>query len=139
MHLCENLYITYTVKFALCQYFPINVTELQFESCAHRKCYALSSALNLFKSYHTAYLECINTVLKIMLALQCEKSLLRKAILKYTWLLTMRRIGVIMYDQFVLTGFAWYLLSAEVALMFAQHANVFSLVYIATLWYCQCR
>lgn len=71
-----------------------------------------------------------------MLALQGEKSLLRKVILKYTWLLTMRRIGVIMYDQFVLTGFALYLLSAEVALMFAQHANVFGSVYIATLWYC---
>lgn len=74
-----------------------------------------------------------------MLAFQVEKNPRRIAILKYTWLLIMRRIGVIMYDKFVLTGHTVYIYSAEVALMFAQDANVFGSVYLATLWYCQGR
>lgn len=46
-----------------------------------------------------------------MLALNAEENNVRTAALKYTWLLIMRRIGVIMYDKFVLTGFPLYLMS----------------------------
>lgn len=83
--------------------------ELQHESHALREFYSSCLALNLVKGYQTTYRECIHSVLKIMLAFQVEKNPRRIAILKYTWLLIMRRIGVIMYDKFVLTGHTVYI------------------------------
>lgn len=120
-------------------HYPADVMELQYKSHSLREFYSLCLALNLVKGYQTTYRQCIHSVLKIMLALQVENHPRRIAILKYTWVLIMRRIGVILYDKFVLTGNALYLLSAEVALMFAQNANVFGSVYLATLWYCRGR
>lgn len=124
---------------ALCLHFPDYIMELQYESHALTEFHSLCLALNLVKGYQTTYRECIHSVLKIMLAFQVEKNPRRIAILKYTWLLIMRRIGIIMYEKFVLTGNEVYLYSAEVALMFAQDANVFGSVYLATLWYCHGR
>lgn len=137
VYFCKNSYFTFTLSL----YFPINITELEFESYALRKFCSLCLALNLVKGYQTTYRECIHSVLNIMhlLALQDEENNVRTTALKYTWLLIMRRIGVIMYDKYVLTGFPMYLMSAEVALMFAQHANVFSSIYLASLWYSQGR
>lgn len=130
---CENN----SICFIVCLSIPFAVLEVQYESCALRTFYSLCSALDLVKGYQTTYRGCITSILKIMHVLQIEEDQMRVAILKYIWLLIMQRIGVIMYDKFVLTGFDRYLLSAEVALMFAQHSDVFGLVYLATLWYCQ--
>uniref|UniRef100_A0A8W8I376 Mab-21-like HhH/H2TH-like domain-containing protein n=2 Tax=Magallana gigas TaxID=29159 RepID=A0A8W8I376_MAGGI len=130
---CENA-LMYCI---ICIQVPSEKNELQNESRKVRTFYSLCLALRVVNGHQTTYRECINSVLKIMVALQGEEDQLRIAILKYLWLLIMRRIGVIMYDKFVLTGFESYLLSAEVALMFAQHANNFGSIYLATLWYCE--
>lgn len=91
----------------------------------------------MVRGYQTTYRECVHSILKIIHALQLEDDKLRIPIFKYIGLQLMRRIGIIMYDKFVLTGFKSYLLSSEVALMFAQHANVLGSIDLATLWYCQ--
>nr|XP_034326962.1 uncharacterized protein LOC109620908 isoform X2 [Crassostrea gigas] len=130
---CENALLYYIIGF----YIPFDKEGLHNESYMLRTFYSLCSILGVVNGHRTSYRECMHSVIKIMLALQGEKNQLRIAILKYIWLLIMRRVGVIMYDKFVLTGFESYLLSAEVALMFAQHSNVFGSIYLATLWYCE--
>uniref|UniRef100_A0A8W8I381 Uncharacterized protein n=1 Tax=Magallana gigas TaxID=29159 RepID=A0A8W8I381_MAGGI len=135
VHRCENALIYYIVDL----YIPLEIIGLQNGSHMLRTFYSLCFALRVVNGHRTTYRECMNSVLKIMVAIQDEENQLRIAILKYIWLLVMRRVGVIMYDKFVLTGFQSYLLSAEVALMFAQHANIFGSIYLATLWYCEKR
>lgn len=121
------------------EHILIEMIGLQNESHLQRTFYSLCLSLRVVNGYQTSYRECMHSVLKVMVALQGEEDQLRIAILKYIWLLIMRRVGVIMYDKFVLTGFESYLLSAEVALMFAQHPNIFGSIYLATLWYCEER
>lgn len=133
MFLCENSLYSFTV----CIYIHRDKLILQSESHELRIFYSLCSALNVVRGYQTTYRECVHSILKIIYALQLEDDKLRVSILKYIGLLLMRRIGIIMYDKFVLTGFKSYLLSSEVALMFAQHANVLGSIDLATLWYCQ--
>lgn len=104
-----------------------------------RTFHSLCSALTVVNGHHTTYHECIHSILRIMSVFQFEKNHRRIAISKYMWLLVMRRIGIILYDTFVLTGCESCLFSAEVALLFAQDTNVFDLIYLATLWHCQER
>lgn len=101
--------------------------------------HSLCSALTVVNGHQTPYHECIHSVLRIMNALQFEKDHMRITILKYIWLSVMKRIGIILYDTYVLTGYESCLFSAEVALIFAQHTNVFGVIYLATLWHCQGR
>lgn len=100
----------------------------------HSLCSALTGIVN---GYHTMYHECIPWVLRIMNASQFGKNHMRIAVLKYIWLSVMKRIGIILYDTYVLTGYESCLFSAEVVLMFAQRTNVFGLFNLATLWYCK--
>lgn len=131
----ENALIYYIA----CIHTPLEIMGLQTESHMVRTFYSLCLILRVVNGHQTTYCNCMNIVIKIMVALQDEENQLRIAILKYLWLLIMRRVGVIMYNSFVLTGLESYLLSAEVALMFAQHANIFGSIYLATLWYCEKR
>lgn len=133
--LYENAYICFTVSLVI----PINAIILRNESHELRTFDSLCLALTVVNGHHATYHECIRSILRIMNALQFEKNHRRIAILKYIWLLVMRRIGIILYDTFVLTGCKSCLLSAEVALLFAQHTDVFGLIYLATLWHCQGR
>lgn len=135
MLLYENAYICFTVSLVI----PINAIILRNESHELRTFDSLCLALTVVNGHHTTYHECIRSILRIMNALQFEKNHRRIAILKYIWLLVLRRMGIILYDTFILTGCKSCLLSAEVALLFAQHTNVFGLIYLATLWHCQGR
>lgn len=72
----------------------------------------------------------------ILNLLQVEKDQLKIAFLKYLFLSLIRRIGIILHDKFILTGFKYYLLSAETAFMLLTNAAVFAGAYLATLWYC---
>lgn len=121
--------------FIVWPYITVEKVALLNESNELRTFYSLCSALYVVNGYLTTYRECKHSVLKIMHALQHEKNQLKITILKHIGLLVMRRIGTIMYGKFALTGHHSYLLSAEVALMFAQHSNVFGSIYLATLWY----
>lgn len=121
--------------FIVWPYITVEKVALLNESNELRTFYSLCSALYVVNGYLTTYRECKHSVLKIMHALQHEKNQLKITILKHIGLLVMRRIGTIMYGKFALTGHHSYLLSAEVAVMFAQHSNVFGSIYLATLWY----
>ncbi|XP_052702548.1 uncharacterized protein LOC128179091 [Crassostrea angulata] len=132
---CENALINYLISL----HVPLEMMRLNNEPRKLRTFYSLCLALIVVNGHQTTYRECMNSVLKIMVALQSEENQLRIAILKYIWLLVMRRVGVLLYDKFVLTGFESYLLSAEVAFMFGQHADIFGSLYLATLWYCEKR
>lgn len=61
---------------------------------------------------------------------------LKGAFLKHLFLSLMKRIGIIMYDKFILTRLNVYLLSAEAALMLVTYAGVYEGAYLATLWFC---
>nr|XP_034326957.1 uncharacterized protein LOC117689513 [Crassostrea gigas] len=102
---CENALIYFIVGIQT----PSEIMELENESHMLRTLYSLCLALQVVNGHQTSYRECMNSVLKIMVALHGEENQLRIAILKYLWLLVMRRVGVIMYDKFVLTGFQSYL------------------------------
>nr|XP_034325530.1 uncharacterized protein LOC109617696 [Crassostrea gigas] len=132
---CENTLIHHIIR----AHVSFEDMRLKKESHTLRTFYSLCSALRVVNGHQTSYRECMNCVLKIMLAIQGEENQLRVVILKYIWLSIMRRVGVLMYDKFVMTGFRSYLLSAEVALVFAQHADIFGSIYLATLWYCEGR
>lgn len=93
----------------------------------------------MVKGYRTTYSECIDSIIMIMNLLQTEQDQLKIDLLKHLFLLLIRRIGIILYDKFILTGYKDYLLSAETAFMLFTHAGVYSYAYLATLWYCQGR
>lgn len=99
--------------------------------------HALPLAMGTAKGYQTTYRQCIHSILIILNLLQAEKDQLKIAFLKYLFLSLIRRIGVILYDKFILTGFRYYLLSAEAAFMLFMNASPFAGVYLATLWYCR--
>lgn len=69
--------------------------------------------------------------------LQTEQDQLKIDLLKHVFLLLIKRIGIILYDKFIFTGYKDYLLSAETAFMLFTHDGVYSCAYLATLWYCQ--
>lgn len=92
--LYENAYICFTVSLVI----PINAIILRSESHEVRTFDSLCLALTVVNGHHTTYHECIHSILRIMNALQFEKNHRRIAILKYIWLLVMRRIGIILYD-----------------------------------------
>lgn len=98
---------------------------------------ALSVSMSTAKAYQTTYRQCIHSILKILNFLETEKDQLKIAFLEYLFLSFMRRIGIILYDKFILTGFKKYLLSAEAAFMLFMNAAAFAGVYLATLWYCR--
>lgn len=99
--------------------------------------YALSLSMGTAKGYQTTYRECIHSILKILNLLQAEKDQLKIAFLEYLFLSLIRRIGIILYDKFILTRFKYYLLSAETAFMLFMNAVFAGGVYLATLWYCR--
>lgn len=98
---------------------------------------ALSVSMSTAKAYQTTYHQCIHSILLILNFLETEKDQLKIAFLEYLFLSFMRRIGTILYDKFILTGFKKYLLSAEAAFMLFMNAAAFAGVYLATLWYCR--
>lgn len=80
----------------------------------------------MVKGYRTTYSECIDSIIMIMNLLQTEQDQLKIDLLKHLFLLLIRRIGIILYDKFILTGYKDYLLSAETAFMLFTHAGVYS-------------
>lgn len=99
--------------------------------------HALSLAMCTAKGYQTTYRRCIHSILMILNFLQAEKDQMKIAFLEYLFLSLIRRIGIILYDKFILTGFKYYLLSAEAAFMLFMNASAFAGAYLATLWYCR--
>lgn len=97
----------------------------------------LYSALMIMTGYEYEYYECIDCILMIFHLLQLEKDELKTVFLRHVFLLLMRRIGVILYDNFLVTGRKYYLLSAEVAFVLVQKVGASGAVYLATLWFCQ--
>lgn len=97
----------------------------------------LYSALMIMTGYEYEYYECIDCILMIFYLLQLEKDELKTVFLMHVFLLLIRRIGVILYDNFLVTGRKYYLLSAEVAFMLVQKVGASGAVYLATLWFCQ--
>lgn len=89
------------------------------------------------KGYRTTYRECIDSILMVMNLFQTEQDQLKMDFFKHLFLLLIRRIGIILYDKFILTRCNVYLLSAETAFMLFAHAGGYSCAYLATLWYCQ--
>lgn len=98
---------------------------------------ALSVSMSTAKAYQTTYRQCVHSILLILNFLETEKDQLKIAFLEYLFLSFMKRIGTILYDKFILTGFKKYLLSAEPAFMLFMNAAAFAGVYLATLWYCR--
>lgn len=96
----------------------------------------LYSALLTMTGYEYEYYECIDCILMIFHLLQLEKDDLKTVFLRHVFLLLMRRIGVIMYDNFLISRRKDYLLSAEVAFMLVQKVGASGAVYLATLWFC---
>lgn len=96
----------------------------------------LYSALLTMTGYEYEYYECIYCILMIFHLLQLEKDDLKTVFLRHVFLLLMRRIGVIMYDNFLISTRKDYLLSAEVAFMLVQKVGASGAVYLATLWFC---
>lgn len=86
--------------------------------------------------YEYEYYECIDCILMIFHLLQLEKDDLKTVFLRHVFLLLMRRIGVFMFDNFLISGCKHYLLSAEVAFMLVQKVGASGAVYLATLWFC---
>lgn len=95
----------------------------------------LISALMIMTGYENEYYECIDCILRIFHLLQLEKDDSKTVFLKHVFLLLMRRIGVILYDNFLMSGRKDYLLSAEVAFMLVQEVGASGAVYLATLWF----
>lgn len=78
---------------------------------------ALLIAIGTAKGYQTTYRECIDSILMIMDLLLAKQDQLNGAFLKHLFLSLMKRIGIILYDKFILTGLNVYLLSAKAAFM----------------------
>lgn len=97
---------------------------------------ALLKAIGTGKNYQTTYQSCIDFILIIMEFFLVEQDQLKVAYLKRMFLSLIERIGIIMYDKFILSRFNVYLQSAEAAFMLATHAGVYEGAYLATLWYC---
>lgn len=93
-------------------------------------------AIGTAKGYQTTYMTCIDSIVMIMDLLLAEQDQLKIAFLKHLFLSLIKRIGIIMYDKFILTRLNVYLLSAETAFMLVTHAGVYEGAYLATLWYC---
>lgn len=93
-------------------------------------------AIGTAKDYQTTYRKCIDSILMIMDLLLAEQDQLKGAFLKHLFLSLMKRIGTIMYDNFILTRLNVYLLSAEAAFMLVTHTGVYEGAYLATLWFC---
>lgn len=96
----------------------------------------LISALMIMTGYENEYYECMDCILRIFNLLQLEKDDSKTVFLKHVFLLLMRRVGVILYDNFLMSGRKDYLLSAEVAFMLVQKVGASGAVYLATLWFC---
>lgn len=60
-------------------------------------------AIGTAKGYRTSYIECIDSILMIMDLLLAEKDQVKIAFHKHFFLSLIRRIGIIMYDEFLLT------------------------------------
>lgn len=110
---------------------------LKYESNALQTFNALCNALDYAKLVPITRDDCISAMIRVMYTLQLEKNQLQKAILNFTWLSILRRLGVILYDEFAMSGSNSSLLSAKTALMFARHSDIFCSVYLATLYYLQ--
>lgn len=97
---------------------------------------ALLRAKGTAKNYQPTYQRCIDFVLIIMDLLLAEQDKLKVAYLKHMFLSIIQKIGIIMYDKFILTRLNVYLVSAEAAFMLVTHAGAYEGAYLATLWYC---
>lgn len=66
-------------------------------------------AIGTAKGYMTSYKECIDSILMIMGVLLAEQDQVKIAFLKHFFLSLIKRIGIIMYDEFLLTRLNVYL------------------------------
>lgn len=97
----------------------------------------LSGSLKNMKGHQTTYHQCMFSILKLMNLLQNENNDIKRAVLNHMFSDVMRRVGLILYEKFVLTGFTKYLLTAEAAFNLVQHSSSSNILYLATLWYCE--